>query len=61
MISFSWTFFVGTWVKQAGAAVPFGVFGGLMGLFSLFTLVFLFWGKRLRIATADWLPAQAEH
>ncbi|KAL1957497.1 hypothetical protein VTO42DRAFT_5960 [Malbranchea cinnamomea] len=61
IISFSWTFFVGTWVEEAGSAVPFGVFGGLMGFFSLLTLVFMFWGKRLRIATAHWIPKQADH
>ncbi|KAL4922655.1 major facilitator superfamily domain-containing protein [Aspergillus aurantiobrunneus] len=39
IISFSWTFFVGTWVEHAGPAVPFG----------------WFWGKRTRIATAKWV------
>jgi hypothetical protein len=35
IISFCWTFFVGHWVMDAGTAVPFGVFGALMGyLFS---------------------------
>ncbi|KAF3388419.1 hypothetical protein F1880_004436 [Penicillium rolfsii] len=55
IISFSWTFFVGEWVTSAGPAIPFGVFGALMGVFSLFTIPFLIWGKRIRIATANWV------
>ncbi|EON67977.1 hypothetical protein W97_07123 [Coniosporium apollinis CBS 100218] len=61
IIAFAWTFFVGTWVHDRGAAEPFGIFGMLMGLFALFTFPILIWGKRLRIATAKWLPAHADH
>jgi hypothetical protein len=31
------------------------VFGALMGIFSLFTIPILIWGKRIRIATANWV------
>lgn len=55
IISFSWTFFAGEWVMSAGPAIPFGVFGALMGIFSLFTIPILIWGKRIRIATANWI------
>ncbi|KAL4769352.1 major facilitator superfamily domain-containing protein [Aspergillus nidulans var. acristatus] len=55
IISFSWTFFVGTWVEQAGPAVPFGVFGGLLGVFALLLFPQWYWGKRTRIATAAWV------
>jgi hypothetical protein len=57
IISFAWTFFVGTWVHDAGPAEPFGIFGMLMGVFALFTIPMLIWGKRLRIWTAKWVPA----
>jgi hypothetical protein len=57
IISFSWTFFAGQWVSSAGPAIPFGVFGALMGIFSLFTIPVWFLGKRLRIATAEWVPS----
>lgn len=57
IISFSWTFFAGQWVSSAGPAIPFGAFGALMGIFSLFTIPVWFWGKRLRIATAEWVPS----
>ncbi|KAE8330217.1 major facilitator superfamily domain-containing protein [Aspergillus sergii] len=56
IISFSWTFFASGWVDSAGPAIPFGVFGGLMGLFTLFTIPQWLWGKRTRIATAAWIP-----
>ncbi|KAL5337605.1 major facilitator superfamily domain-containing protein [Aspergillus crustosus] len=55
IISFSWTFFVGHWVEEAGPAVPFGVFGGIMGVFTLLFLPQWLWGKRTRIATAKWV------
>lgn len=55
IISFSWTFFVGTWAKSAGPAVPFGVFGGIMGFFSILVIPVWLWGKRLRIATENWV------
>lgn len=56
VIAFSWTFFVGDWVDSRGTAEPFGIFGMLMGLFGLLTIPIWLWGKRLRIATADWVP-----
>ncbi|KAB8276474.1 major facilitator superfamily domain-containing protein [Aspergillus minisclerotigenes] len=56
IISFSWTFFASGWVESAGPAIPFGVFGGLMGLFTLFTIPQWLCGKRTRIATAAWVP-----
>ncbi|KAL4793544.1 major facilitator superfamily domain-containing protein [Aspergillus venezuelensis] len=55
IISFAWTFFVGTWVESAGPAVPFGVFGGLLGFFAILTVPMVIWGKRTRIATAGWV------
>ncbi|KAL4876016.1 major facilitator superfamily domain-containing protein [Aspergillus karnatakaensis] len=55
IISFSWTFFVGHWVEEAGPAVPFGVFGGIMGFFTLLLFPQWMWGKRTRIATAKWV------
>ncbi|KAF1816418.1 MFS general substrate transporter [Eremomyces bilateralis CBS 781.70] len=55
IIAFSWTFFIGEWVAKAGTSVPFGVFGGLMGIFSLLVFVILIWGKRFRVATAQWV------
>lgn len=38
IISFSWTSSVGEWVTSAGPAIPFGVFGALMGMLALFTI-----------------------
>ncbi|KAL2871148.1 major facilitator superfamily domain-containing protein [Aspergillus lucknowensis] len=55
IISFAWSFFAGNWVESAGPAVPFGVFGGMMGLFTLLFLPQWLWGKRTRIATAKWV------
>ncbi|KAL5333483.1 major facilitator superfamily domain-containing protein [Aspergillus crustosus] len=55
IISFCWTFFVGYWVTEAGAAVPFGVFGAIMAAFSLLLVPVLLWGKRTRIATEKWV------
>ncbi|OQE18687.1 hypothetical protein PENSTE_c017G09021 [Penicillium steckii] len=57
IISFSWTFFAGEWVSKDGPAIPFGVFGALMGIFSLLTVPVWLWGKRIRIATAKWVPS----
>lgn len=39
VVSFAWTFFVSGWVQSAGAALPFGIFGMLMAVFALLTLV----------------------
>ena len=52
IISFAWTFFVGTWVESAGPALPFGIFALLMGVFSLTTVPVWLFGKRMRIATS---------
>lgn len=50
IISFAWTFFVGTWTASAGFALPFGIFALLMGVFGLFTVPIWLYGKRFRIA-----------
>ena len=56
IVAFAYTFFVGSWVEHEGAAEPFGIFGMLMGVFGLLTIPMWIWGKRLRIATARWIP-----
>lgn len=61
VVSFAWTYFVGQWVGEAGASLPFGIFGMLMGIFALLTLVVWLLGKRMRIATAGFLPSHANH
>jgi len=48
-------------VTEAGPALPFGIFGMLLGVFTLLVVPFLLYGKRMRIATAKWLPAEIEH
>ncbi|KKY36324.1 putative major facilitator superfamily transporter [Diaporthe ampelina] len=55
IISFAWTFFVADWVDQRGPAEPFGIFGMLLGIFSLLTIPLWLFGKRTRIATAGYL------
>ncbi|KAF1971867.1 MFS general substrate transporter [Bimuria novae-zelandiae CBS 107.79] len=55
IIAFAWTFFVGSWTHDAGYAVPFGIFGMLLGVFGLLTVPYWIWGKRFRIATAKWV------
>ncbi|KZL87475.1 major facilitator superfamily transporter [Colletotrichum incanum] len=52
IIAFAWTFFVAHWVEEKGTAEPFGVFGMLMGIFSLLTIPLWVLGKRMRIATS---------
>ncbi|PCG89188.1 Major facilitator superfamily domain, general substrate transporter [Penicillium occitanis (nom. inval.)] len=52
VIAFAWTFFVGEWIAKAGAAEAFGIFGMLMGIFSVLTVPLWLFGKRMRIATA---------
>ncbi|KAI5239665.1 MFS general substrate transporter [Aureobasidium subglaciale] len=52
IISFAWTFFVGTWVESAGPAIPFGIFALLMGIFGLTAVPVWLYGKRMRVATA---------
>lgn len=61
IISFAWTFFVGDWVVSAGAALPFGIFTMLMGVFSLLFIPVWLFGKRFRIATAQYLPESEQH
>lgn len=56
VISFAWTFFIGEWIAHDGAALPFGIFGMMMGVFSLLTIPLWLFGKRMRIATARYLP-----
>jgi len=56
IVAFAWTFFVGDWVHHDGPAEAFGIFGMLMGIFSLSTIPMMIWGKRLRIWTAKWVP-----
>ncbi|KAH7263024.1 major facilitator superfamily domain-containing protein [Fusarium tricinctum] len=53
IIAFAWTFFAADWVHHKGAAEPFGIFGLLMGVFSLLTFPLWMYGKRMRIATAE--------
>ena len=53
IIAFAWTFFVASWVEDRGASEPFGIFGMLMGLFSLLSIPLWFYGKRMRIATSS--------
>lgn len=52
IIAFAWTFFVSHWVEVKGPSEPFGIFGMLMGLFSLLTVPLWLYGKRMRIARA---------
>lgn len=58
VVSFAWTFFVAQWIESAGPALPFGIFGMLMGIFSLLTVPLWLFGKRLRIATEHLLPKE---
>lgn len=57
IISFAWTFFVGTWITESGAAEPFGIFALLMALFGLTVIPVWLYGKRFRIATEEWVRA----
>ena len=57
VISFAWTFFVADWVIHDGAALVFGIFGMIMGVFGLLAIPLFLFGKRMRIATAKYLPA----
>jgi hypothetical protein len=52
IIAFAWSFFVAEWVQSRGGAEPFGIFGMLMGIFSILTVPVWIWGKRMRLATA---------
>ncbi|KAH7014934.1 major facilitator superfamily transporter [Ilyonectria destructans] len=55
IIAFAWTFFISDWITKRGAAEPFGIFGMLMGIFSLLTIPVWLLGKRMRIATANFV------
>lgn len=55
IIAFSWTFFIGDWAAKDGMAEPFGIFALLMGVFGLTMVPVWLYGKRLRIATANWV------
>jgi hypothetical protein len=59
VISFTWTFFVQHWIEARGAAEVFGIFGMLMGIFSLLTIPLYVYGKRARVATTMYLGKQA--
>ncbi|KAF4548667.1 MFS-type transporter-like protein 10 [Elsinoe fawcettii] len=61
IISFAWTFFVGEWVTEAGAAIPFGVFAALMAVFGLTVIPVWLYGKRMRIATAKWVEQDKKY
>lgn len=50
IVSFAWTFFVGTWTAESGFALPFGIFAMLMGLFGLVSVPVWLFGKKFRIA-----------
>ncbi|KAJ3539170.1 hypothetical protein NM208_g5594 [Fusarium decemcellulare] len=53
IIAFAWSYFVADWIHDRGSAEAFGIFGMLMGLFSLLSIPLWMYGKRMRIATAD--------
>lgn len=55
ILGFVWSFVVGTWIDRDGVALVFGMFTLLMGVFSLSVLPVWIFGKRLRIATAEWV------
>jgi len=57
-VSFAWTFFIGDWIAESGAAEPFGIFGMLMAIFGLLTVPLWLKGKTMRIATAKYVPKQ---
>jgi hypothetical protein len=55
VIAFAWTFFISDWVISAGPALPFGIFGMIMGIFGVLAVPLYVVGKRMRIATAKYL------
>lgn len=57
VIAFAWTFFITDWVITAGPALPFGIFGMIMGVFGLLAVPLWLFGKRMRVATAKYLPS----
>ena len=56
VVAFAWTYFIADWIESAGPALPFGIFGMINAVFGLLTFVIWLYGKRLRIATANYLP-----
>jgi hypothetical protein len=59
VVAFSWTYFISDWVIAAGPALPFGIFGMIIGIFGLLAVPLWVFGKRMRIATAGYLPTKA--
>jgi hypothetical protein len=55
LIPFAWTFFVDPWIAKDGYLVPFGGFTAILGAFSLLIIPIMWWGKRMRIATARYV------
>lgn len=53
IVAFAWSFFAAEWIHDRGAAEPFGIFGMMMGLFSLLIVPLWLYGKRMRIATEE--------
>lgn len=53
VMSFVWTFVVGTWVDRNAVLFVFGMFTLMMGVFSLSVFPVWLYGKRLRIASAE--------
>jgi len=58
VIAFAWTFFISDWVISAGPALPFGIFGMIMGVFGLLAVPLYVVGKRMRVATAGFLKGR---
>lgn len=57
LVPFGWTFFVAQWVEKDGFLIPFGGFTAILGSFALLIIPVIFWGKRMRIATARYVVA----
>ncbi|KAK4211228.1 major facilitator superfamily domain-containing protein [Rhypophila decipiens] len=55
IIPFAWTFFVDQWIQKDGYLIPFGGFTVIMGVFSLLIVPLIWFGKRMRIATARYV------
>jgi hypothetical protein len=60
VMAFAWTFFISDWVTSAGPALPFGIFGMIMGIIGLLAVPLWIFGKRMRIITARFLPAVSD-
>lgn len=55
VIPFAWSFFVVQWVQRDGYLIPFVGFTVIMAVFSLLILPVMWFGKRMRIATARYV------